>query len=74
MNLPISWEYADWICTYIENMQNAWKVKYLPEFKTKIEYILEHLSGAQMGSFGQAALNKKSSCKYTFKQLQGACW
>ncbi len=32
------------ICMYLENTQNAWKVKYLGEFEKKIENVLGGLS------------------------------
>jgi redox-regulated HSP33 family molecular chaperone len=53
-----------------ENTQNTRKVKYLEEFDTKIKNILGHLSGAQMGLFGQIPLNQQISCKCTFKKFQ----
>ncbi len=46
MNLFLYWEYTEQIGMYTENTQNARKVKYLGEFKTKIKNISERLSGA----------------------------
>ncbi len=57
MDLYIYWEYMEYM-EYMECMK-SW-IQYLNEFETKIENILECLWGAQMGSFGQTALNKKS--------------
>jgi hypothetical protein len=44
------------VCAYNETTWNERKVKYLGKFKTKIENILGHISGAQMCSCGQTAL------------------
>jgi hypothetical protein len=57
-------------------MWNAQKVEYLGKFKTKIEKKLLTLSGAQMDLFDQTTLNKKISCKCTFKGivLQKLTW
>jgi hypothetical protein len=39
-------------------------VEYLGKFKTKYRNILDLLSGAQMGSFGQTGLSKKSHVSF----------
>jgi hypothetical protein len=57
-------EYVEWICTYTENMRNAWKLGYLSEFESKIENILGNLSGTTMGLFGQTTL--KAACHVCF--------
>jgi hypothetical protein len=51
MNLFVYLENAERICSYTENTENAQKVEYIIDFKTKIKNILGDLSGAQMGLF-----------------------
>ncbi len=49
--------YAKQNCAYLPNMQNY--IKYLCEFKTKIETTFGGESGGQMGALGQIRLNNK---------------
>ncbi len=59
MKLYVYWEYAK--CT---KMWIPWRIRY------QNRNILGHLSGAQMGSFGQTTSNQNISCKSTFKCCQ----
>ncbi len=49
------------------NMEDSPNVKFLGKSEPNLKIFLGCLSGAQMGSFGQATINQKISCKPTFK-------